>query len=58
MVCSGTTAKPLYLEDGVTTVPGLLIKSGNFIQTWMIIMYSLMGCCCCLAVVGAFCSKR
>lgn len=57
-ICSGTTAKPLNGDNvaGITE-KGLLIKSGNFIQIWMIIMYSLIGCCCCLAILGAIFAK-
>jgi len=52
MICSGPAAKPDSKQLGI------LLKSGNFIQIWMIIMYSVIGCCCCLAVLGAVCSKN
>lgn len=37
-------------------MPGTLTMSGQFIQVWLIIIYSLCGCCClmaCCAGVGA-----
>lgn len=55
-ICSGDKANPEDNAEGLTR-PGLLISSGMFIKIWNIIMLSIVGCCCCLAIVGGCVSK-
>lgn len=70
MICAGVKEYPQtyeYLSLPYTPLPktiafndevGALIQSGNFMQTWIIIIYSLCGCCCLLAICGAVFAKK
>lgn len=52
------TAKLMGMTVPYDHIPGTLIMSGNFIQIWLIIVYSLCGCCCLLAICGAVFAKK
>ena len=68
MICSGVSENPVQANFGFETlhgqivdfehIPGALISTGNFIQIFLIICYSLCGCCCVLSVCAAICGKK
>jgi len=68
MICGGISETPTMScveeacnvgqESAFKDVPGSLIKSANFIQVWLIVVYSTCACCICLAIFGACFTKK
>lgn len=54
-ICSGGKLM-VSTWTGVDAEPGLLVSSGNFINVWLIINLSVLGCCCVTACCLGICS--
>lgn len=60
-ICSGKDLSVMGAAYEGAPIPGVLYSSGNFINVWLIINLSFMGCCCvtgCVMMLVAKCAAR